>query len=133
MVAAGLEWNYYYYVLLGLGCLNTVSLTIVFHPNFMREKKQVDAGELNSEPKLTESPTVTKLPVVVDMLPERPREKKRSPLLFVLTNGFCWCSASFMVLYLGIEISQGGWIVEFMIQVTSPIATLISGSRWSAV
>jgi fucose permease len=45
--------------------------------------------------------------------------RTRGPLYIVLTNRLCWLLALYLVLYLGLEISTGGWLVEFMIQVPS--------------
>jgi len=37
--------------------------------------------------------------------------------MIVLNNRLSWILALYLVLYLGLEISTGGWVVEFMIQV----------------
>ena len=51
-------------------------------------------------------------------LPSLILQKHKGPLQIVLTNRFCWLVSLYIVLYLGLEISTGGWVVEFMIQVT---------------
>ena len=127
MLAAGLGWNSWYYVLLGMAVVNTTSLTITFHPKFLKEKKPVDVDEYNANPKI-ESVTVPARPIEPQISTDIPPKKKRGPLMFVLTNPFCWFAASFMVLYLGLEISEGGWVVEFMIQVYRFRLRLLSGS-----
>lgn len=106
MVEAGLGWHSYYYVLLGWSVLNTIAIATTYHPKFMKPKTQ--------DEELTELPTTT------DITPSDSTETVipiRGPLLIVVTNRFCWLVALYLVLYLGLEISTGGWVVEFMIQV----------------
>jgi fucose permease len=109
MVAAGLGWNSYYYVLLGWATTNTIIIWITYHPKFMKEEEEVETTEL----------TVTDLSVTAGDAPalttSSPPEK--SPLRIAFTSRFCWLAALFLVLYLGMEISTGGWVVSFMIQV----------------
>jgi hypothetical protein len=106
MVEAGLGWNSYYYVLLGWSVLDAIAIAITYHPNFMKSK--------------TEDEETTELPTTTDTVPRDPIGTDipiRGPLLIVVTNRFCWLVALYLVLYLGLEISTGGWVVEFMIQV----------------
>jgi fucose permease len=107
MVEAGLGWNSYYYVLLGWSILNTITITTTYHPKFMKTK--------NGDDEITELPTTMATADSSGAL-ESP-VRVRGPLLIVVTNRFCWLVALYLVLYLGLEISTGGWVVEFMIQV----------------
>lgn len=109
MVAAGLGWNSYYYVLLGWAATNTLIIWITYHPKFMEEKEEAEATELAvADLSVTAADA---LPVTTSSPPEK------SPLRIVFTSRFCWLAALFLVLYLGMEISTGGWVVSFMIQV----------------
>jgi fucose permease len=106
MVEAGLGWNSYYYVLLGWSVLDAIAIATTYHPNFMKPK--------------TEDEEAIDLPATTDIGPADPRGTDipiRGPLIVVITNRFCWLVALYLVLYLGLEISTGGWVVEFMIQV----------------
>jgi hypothetical protein len=144
MVEAGLGWNSYYYVLLGWAVLNTLSLGITYHPKFMRSRDE-DAGEIEMEPShgtvipsstskdclppfssdrisvngvsgdFSKSTKDIKTGTTIASPPVQP--KRKGPLQIVLTNRFCWLVSLYIVLYLGLEISTGGWVVEFMIQV----------------
>jgi hypothetical protein len=113
MIAAGLGWNSYYYVLLGWAACNTLSLAITYHPNFMKPKPEDEETELPSPSETAKSsPTIPDSPPLIPV-------KLRGPLHIVVTNRFCWLVALYLVLYLGLEISTGGWVVSFMIQVPS--------------
>jgi hypothetical protein len=126
MVAAGLGWNSYYYVLLGWAIANTTTIAITYHPKFMLPKH--DDEEMTESPTTDASTTPPKLDdsSKLDDSPAAnsttPLPRKRGPLRIVLTNRLCWMLALYLVLYLGLEISTGGWVVEFMIQVPSPPA-----------
>jgi fucose permease len=118
MVAAGLGWNSYYYVLLGWAVTNTIIIGVTYHPNFMKSKE---------EHQETASPTEeVKIEEVIISTPIEPT-LQRGPLKVVITNRFCWLVALYLVLYLGLEISTGGWVVEFMIQVM-PISSKLTRS-----
>jgi len=151
MVEAGLGWNSYYYVLLGWAILNTLSLGITYHPNFMRSSGELEEVEMERNQGTEISSTSANKNInangcqgrisgnrvsvdslakgrssrdVRDMtmgttLPPGIQQKNKGPLQIVLTNRFCWLVSLYIVLYLGLEISTGGWVVEFMIQVTS--------------
>lgn len=115
MVAAGLGWNSYYYVLLGWAACNTLSLAITYHPNFMKPKPEGE--EIIELP--NQSETTKASPHIADS-PSLAPVQLRGPLHIVVTNRFCWLVALYLVLYLGLEISTGGWVVSFMIQVSPP-------------
>ena len=116
MLAEGYGWNSYYYVLLGCAVLNTISFGIVFHPKFMKEKAPLNSENL-SDFTITGPLAIPKIETEEGVSTGIFPKKKRGPLMFILSKPFCWMLATFMVLYLGLEISLGGWIVEFMIQV----------------
>jgi len=175
MVEAGLGWNSYYYVLLGWGVVNTLSLGVTYHPGFMRGRATVgEQGDMELEGpgqgtsgvclsapggedglfgssscndgsspveedgmKIKDPEDGMKINAVpIDISkavkdittiegPGISPKKPKGPLSIILTNRFCWLVALYLVLYLGLEISTGGWVVEFMIQVpphTSPLA-----------
>ena len=105
MVSAGLGWNSYYFVLLGWSITNSLVIGITYHPKFMRSTPE----------ELMELPSSS---VDTNSNPSR----TRGPLYIVLTNRLCWFLGLYLVLYLGIEISTGGWVVEFMIQVGSHLS-----------
>jgi len=117
MVAAGLGWNSYYYVLLGWAIANTTTIAITYHPKFMLPKH--DDEEMTELPTSTANTTPTKFDISVLTTPTTPPPRRKGPLMVVLTNRLCWMLALYLVLYLGLEISTGGWVVEFMIQVLS--------------
>src|SRR5277367_6328737 len=131
MVAAGLGWNSYYYVLLGWAIANTTTIAITYHPKFMLPKHE--------DEEMTDSPTTdtTTTPIKLDHPPAAnsttPPPRNRGPLMIVLTNRLCWMLALYLVLYLGLEISTGGWVVEFMIQVPSPNLSTQSNCRSAMV
>lgn len=118
MVAAGLGWNSYYYVLLGWAILNTIVLGITYHPKFMKEKERdVQMTEIATIPEIKTNGTTTIAATTInDNVTPTPRRQK-GPLQIVMTNRFCWLVALFLLLYLGLEISTGGWVVSYMIEV----------------
>jgi fucose permease len=115
MVARGLSWHRYYFVLLGIGVLNAAILVITFHPRFMRNR--LDDVPHASPLEIREKSFTA---VAFDLPPEKPT----NPLLAVVTTRFCWTLALFFILYLGGEISIGGWTVEYMIKVPPTPPTL---------
>ena len=119
MVAAGLGWNSYYYVLLGWAILNTIVLAVTYHPNFMKPKdEEVEMPEISAIPEIKSNGTTTITPSTVPSTPTA-APKRKGPLQIVVTNRFCWLVALFLLLYLGLEISTGGWVVSYMIEVCS--------------
>jgi fucose permease len=119
MVAAGLGWNTYYYVLLGWSILNSLMIGITYNPKFMpprledAELAELPAQDVSVEMESPKSGEETHTAGAVEPPPPKPK----SPFHIVVTNRFCWLIALYLVLYLGLEISTGGWVVEFMIQV----------------
>jgi len=111
MIAAGLGWNSYYFVLLGWAILNTILLGITYHPKFMKSKAE--------DEEVIELPAASVSRAGVDGT--EGGSVRKGPLMVVVTNRFCWLVALYLVLYLGLEISTGGWVVEFMIQVPTPL------------
>lgn len=130
MVAAGLGWNSYYYVLLGWAIANTATLAITYHPKFMLPKHEDE--EMVELPTSAANPTPIKLDGSVPTTATTPPPRRRGPLMIVLTNRLCWILALYLVLYLGLEISTGGWVVEFMIQVSSPPPISLQSNTRSA-
>ena len=119
MVAAGLGWNSYYYVLLGWAILNTIVLAVTYHPNFMKPKEEeIEMSEISAIPEIKTNGTTTITPSTVPSTPTA-AAKRKGPLQIVVTNRFCWLVALFLLLYLGLEISTGGWVVSYMIEVCS--------------
>jgi fucose permease len=130
MVESGLGWNSYYYVLLGWAVVNTITIAVTYHPNFMKQK--VENEELTEVPATSRKNTAN-LNVVLSGQAETIPLARRGPLMMVVTNRFCWLVALYLVLYLGLEISTGGWVVEFMIRVSLSSSNLTLGPRRRAV
>ncbi|KAH8748116.1 major facilitator superfamily domain-containing protein [Diaporthe sp. PMI_573] len=90
---AHLPWFTYYYVMIGLSSLEMFALTASFwaYTGACHRARVAKAGE--GQPKAIMRKVLTTLP------------EARS----------AWLSALFVLVYVGVEVSLGGWVVEFML------------------
>src|SRR5271170_2884067 len=79
MVAAGLGWNSYYYVLLGWSIANTATIGITYHPKFMLPKP--NDQEMTDLPTIDTSTTPIKLDNHSATNSTTPRPRHRGPLM----------------------------------------------------
>ncbi|CAN6672683.1 bypass of stop codon protein 6 [Trichomonascus vanleenenianus] len=89
MIAAGVRWNFCYSVLIGIGVLDLAATIVAFYG---------DTGKMYR--KSVENDKETKSSVRV-----------------VLTNMVVWMTAISLFLYVGSEVTIGGWTSTFMIEV----------------
>ena len=92
LVSHGARWSDYYFITLGLGCISLVGLGLTFR----NEHSADPAGSSEA------------------------RSRQRGKLGVAVRNHITWVAATFIFLYEGAEVALGGWLVSFMIQVTSP-------------
>lgn len=101
----GLQWYYFYYILTGLSVLALIVSTITFWNK---------TGEVYAR--------------------EHPREAGTSSTKMALRNKVTWLSCVFFFMYIGAEVTTGGWVVSFMLRVrgASPYASGIVGTGYWA-
>lgn len=93
MTDRGLKWNYFYFCLLGLSLINTVSMMITFKgcdedlkPYYNDDSDEAEAGV-----------------------------KKNHDFVAALNDLRTWLGCIFIFFYQGSEVSMGGWVVTFIL------------------
>ncbi|KAH2981446.1 hypothetical protein KXW58_001933 [Aspergillus fumigatus] len=90
MIKSGLHWNYFYYTLLGGSVLELLTSVATFWQE----------NAISYRAKNRRSPDSSG--------GSRTTEAMKSPIT--------WLIASWLFVYMGVEVSVGGWVVDFMIQ-----------------
>ncbi|GFN11069.1 MFS transporter [Aspergillus tubingensis] len=91
MIKSGLRWNYFYYTLLGASILDLmVSSTLFWGENAASYRAKNHRGSDSGGG-------------------SRTTEAMKSPIT--------WLIAVWLFVYMGVEVSVGGWVVDFMVQV----------------
>ncbi|EAL84863.1 major facilitator superfamily domain-containing protein [Aspergillus fumigatus] len=90
MIKSGLHWNYFYYTLLGGSVLELLTSVATFWQE----------NAVSYRAKNRRSPDSSG--------GSRTTEAMKSPIT--------WLIASWLFVYMGVEVSVGGWVVDFMIQ-----------------
>lgn len=105
IVQRGLGWYYFYYILTGL----SVIALMVSATTFWSKTGEVYARE-------------------------HPREIGTSSTKMALQNKVTWLCCVFFFVYIGVEVSLGGWIVSFMLHVrrATPYTSGITGTGFWA-
>ncbi|GIJ91829.1 hypothetical protein Asppvi_010804 [Aspergillus pseudoviridinutans] len=110
MIKSGLRWNYFYYTLLGGSALELLASVAMFW------KENADSFRVKN----CRSPDSSS--------GSRTTEAMKSPIT--------WLIAVWLFVYMGVEVSVGGWVVDFMVQVRNgePFeAGLVSTGFWAGV
>ena len=107
---AGLQWYQFYYIMIGAASIELIpALTCFWREN--GEKFRADH-------------------------PRTENEKEGSRTLEALKSHIMWICAFFLLVYVGIEVSLGGWIVVFMInirQATPFLAGICATCFWVGI
>ncbi|TDZ89894.1 Bypass of stop codon protein 6 [Colletotrichum sidae] len=91
---AALAWNTFYYVVLGISVVEMLALTVTFWDHTGRRYREQMAQSQGTDDKpVSMRTTLTTLPEA----------------------RIAWLSALFVLIYIGVEVSVGGWVVEFML------------------
>jgi fucose permease len=120
MVEHGVVWHYYYAVLLGGAVLDMVLITVAFWDSTAQvmRAQQVKASALHFSdgPSTTKSESTTPTDSSLDPEPATTSAAaiKRSVRYEVFHSRFCIVGALYMLLYLGMEISTGGWLSQYL-------------------
>ena len=92
LVSRSSLWSNYYFIPMALTMVSLVGLGLSFR------------NEHSADPTSTD---------------ESRRNAQRGKLGVAMRNKITWIAATFIFLYQGAEVALGGWLVTFMIQVTS--------------
>lgn len=92
-VGAGISWNYFYLVLLGVA----LTSAILFQLTFRNTEQDLAQFEPDDEDEVTNNVVDTVL------------------LKIALSNKITWLTALFVFFYQGSEVSIGGWIVTYLL------------------
>ena len=117
---AGWQWYEFYYFMVGAAAIEVIFLVSAFWKatgEAFREHQPQTVQELSS----TESP-VTPAKGRKKWLLFGPRTRGRvvdtdNRFVDALRNKVTWMAASFLLVYVGIEVAVGGWTVTFMLRV----------------
>lgn len=122
MVVHGITWHWFYGILLGVAILDLVLCGIAFWNDTaavvkLEEQKASErhATQSGEDSQARGLPTLT--PHDTNIIESGDDERKAlqpSTLNQVLHNRFCLVGAVYIFLYLGLEISTGGWIVQYL-------------------
>ncbi|KAI9372289.1 major facilitator superfamily domain-containing protein [Aspergillus egyptiacus] len=110
MIDHGLKWSTFYFTLVGGASLELISSGILFWPENSRRFR------INN--------------------PKIPGARQNSRTVEAVKTRVTWILAFFLFAYMGVEVSIGGWIVEFMMQVRDGGAVesgLIPTGFWAGV
>ncbi|GIK04386.1 hypothetical protein Aspvir_008469 [Aspergillus viridinutans] len=91
MIKSGLRWNYFYYTLLGGSVLELLTSVAMF----WKENADSFGAKNRKSPESSGGSRTT--------------EAMKSPIT--------WLIAIWLFVYMGVEVSVGGWVVDFMVQV----------------
>lgn len=113
MIAAGHQWNSFYYIILAMACMSFINSYFAFQDSTPEEYlKSIQTAQDQEQGKLLESSGNTYGAI------ERHDKIEKPPLLsMVATNKLVWLFASTFFFYVGAEVTLGGWITTFMIAI----------------
>ncbi|KAJ6258340.1 hypothetical protein Dda_6380 [Drechslerella dactyloides] len=96
-------WYYFYFVAVGLAVINMVFIGVTFRevifPPLMRRVTGKTGG------------------VVIERSDKKGRKEANADLRRILKRREVWILAMYFFAYVGAEVTAGGWVVEFMIEV----------------
>lgn len=138
LVTKGWEWYTFYYFMVGAAVIEIGTLVGCFWKADGRAFR--DEHPQSPERVDHESPMVSPVdasPVETGFMRKRmPRKtegrKSSSRTKEALTSKVTWLSAIFLLIYVGIEVSIGGWVVTFMLRVrgASPYASGVTATAF---
>ncbi len=118
MTNNGIQWNYFYYVVLGLTLFNLVFLTLAF------KGIDIDIENYTTESDKDESEDTSN------------QDQKHHDFKAALKDFRTWIGCAFIFFYQGSEVSMGGWVVTFILNYRKGNPTsvgYVSSGFWAGV
>ncbi|ONH67571.1 Bypass of stop codon protein 6 [Cyberlindnera fabianii] len=120
MVNAGVEWNFFYFVLLGIAVIAAVTLTIAYQDiekdldywdNIEKQAQGEDhVVHVSRDPETLESIELREL-----HNEDLPTRESKHDFKATLQDYRSWAICIFIFFYQGAEVSMGGWMVTFLL------------------
>lgn len=126
LVTKGWEWYTFYYFMVGASIIEILTLVTFFwraDGDAFREEHPQSQAQASSSPILQSSSIGTfqreggtKGSFLTKLKP-RSLSNSSNPTLEAVSSPITWLSALFLLIYLGVEVSIGGWTVTFMLRI----------------
>lgn len=132
---AGWEWYECYYIMAGAAAVEVITSTIAFWGATGAKYREIHESEAAAQPLSPASATSPRSPVKQSFL-QRFFDPKNAPTVAAMQNKVTWITSFFLLFYVGVEVSIGGWIVTFMLRVRhgTPFASgLVSTGFWMGI
>ena len=128
LITKGWEWYTFYYFMIGAAVVEIITLVGCFwraDGNAYSEEHSRTADSERSSPQISPVDASQSEGGFLQQLRPKSGKKSSSRTKEALTNKVTWLSAIFLLIYVGIEVSIGGWVVTFMLKVreASPYAS----------
>ncbi|THU92825.1 MFS general substrate transporter [Dendrothele bispora CBS 962.96] len=121
------RWSFYYFCSLGVATINTIVLSVVFRFRTQDEclaemendgLESKSASVTDSEKGTVDTPNPTQITQSENPSnTEREVQSHRTSLFEILSNKYVNILAFFIFVYVGVEVTIGGWIVTYIIDV----------------
>lgn len=141
---AGWQWFEFYYIMVGGAIIECFWLMITFwkadgatfqaaHPRTTPPSPTIEGQQTCSPNNTTDEKPPAQGNFVSRFIARR---SHNSPTAEAVTNKVTWLASFFLLVYVGIEVSVGGWVVTFMMRVRhgTPFASgLTSTGFWAGI
>ncbi|KAF3934558.1 hypothetical protein ABW19_dt0209889 [Dactylella cylindrospora] len=98
------HWHYFYYVALGLAIINVCFIGITFREVIWDSLISRLTGKVSERPLVIRSD-------------KKGRKEANADFKQIIRRKEVWILAAYFFMYVGAEVTAGGWVVEFMIEV----------------
>ena len=145
LVTKGWEWYTFYYFMIGAAVIEIITLVGCFWVAdgraFRDEHPQTNVFETSS-PQISPVDSSAKEDgtmrsgSILEKLKQKTTRKSSNRTLEALTSRVTWLSAVFLLIYVGVEVSIGGWVVTFMLRVrhATPYASGVTATAfWAGI
>ena len=143
LVTKGWEWYTFYYFMIGAAVLEILTLVGCFWVAdgraFRDEHPQAQISETAS-PQISPADSSAReegmSSRILEKLKHTTVHKSSNRTLTALSSRVTWLSALFLLIYVGIEVSIGGWVVTFMLRVrhATPYASGVTATAfWAGI
>jgi fucose permease len=133
---AGWQWYEYYYIMVGLAAIEVVFSMSVFWgatgPAYRDEHPRTVPANLPTP----EEGLMPEIKPKGGLFRISTASRSKSRTAEAVTNKITWLCSLFLLIYVGIEVSVGGWIVTFMLRVRhgTPFASGLSSTGfWAGI
>ena len=144
---AGWNWYEFYYIMIGMAAFELITCTAAFwkatgeayrteHPDVIPSSSSPSPS---IQPQDIPESNYSSLRRRAGLKPSTPRQngnRKKSRTAEAISNKITWECAVFLLVYVGIEVALGGWIVTFMLRVrkgSNFASGLVSTGFWAGV